>query len=1104
MNCMCFPKGNSTCRRALRCGLVVLLCSCTAPEPPILFTRLSARQTGVSFSNTLKNEPGFNILDYLYFYDGGGVAIGDINNDELPDIFLTGNQEPNRLYLNEGDLTFRDISVSAGILHTENSWSTGVTMADVNADGWLDFYVCQVDHLTKRGHNLLYINGGDLTFSEESIAYGLAFEGLSTQAAFFDFDRDGDLDMYLLNHAYHTAESFVPAWRRSIDVARMGDRLYQNDNGFFVNVTSEAGIYSSLLGYGLGLAVSDFDQDGWPDIYVGNDFHENDYLYFNNGDGTFKEALQRVIGHTSQSTMGVDVADINNDGRVEVLSLDMLPPDLHTYRKSEGPDPENVARIKKDFGYAPQHSRNMLQYHRGYDADGYPVFSEIGIFAGIHATDWSWSGLIVDLDNDGWKDIFISNGIPGRPNDLDYLAYTSDPEVQRILHTGSIAEQLAVADRMPTVNIPNYGYKNDGRLRFADVSSDWGLSEASYSTGAAFGDLDADGDIDLVVNNINAPVWIYRNNTLNRHHLAIALEGLGGNTTGIGAKVHLYAAGRHLFQEQVPTRGFQSSVGHTLHFGLGMNAVVDSLVIQWPTGAIQTIFQPSADTLIRVAQGDAWQSIANGETRRKGWFVDVTTDSGLNYRHRENDYDDFARQPLLPHRLSTRGPAIAVGDVNADNLDDIFFGGSHGMQGELYIQVDKGTFRRYHVEAFADDEGHEDAAAVFFDADLDGDADLYVVSGGGELPEGTAGLEDRLYINSGGILKRSSQPLPRADGCCVAVADYDSDGDQDLFVGARSVPSRYGVAPPSFLLNNNGAGSFSDVTASVAPSLETLGMVTSATWADVTGGPEPDLVVAGEWTPITVLTWSGSSLSPVPLGLNNTAGWWQSVLAEDIDADGDVDLVVGNLGINSVLQATPDSPLSLYIGDFDNNGVVDPVMARVIDNEPFAWARYGQLLEQLPELRQLLPTSSNYADANIHKLFGDRLHSASHRNVYTFQTSMLENNERAAFEVTTLPGEIQWSSVAALLFGDVNYDGQEDIIAAGNFFGANTIQGRYDASIGSVLLGPDFTPAPLDSSGMVLRGQVRDLRWVHMGEGEYGILVARNNAAVQFLQLHTP
>jgi len=1098
--------------------LLVLCAACGRSErdASTLFTRLGADATNVSFVNRVEDEPDFNPLDYLYFYDGGGVAIGDVNNDSLPDLFFTGNQVANKLYLNKGNFEFEDVTAQAGVGGDPDAWSTGVTMADVNGDGWMDIYVCQVHHRSKEGHNLLYINDGDGTFTERAQQYGLDFEGLSTQAAFFDYDRDGDLDLYLLNHSVHSRDTFRRAWRRIIDAPRAGDKLYRQEaSGRFTDVTEKAGIYSSVLGYGLGLAISDINYDGWPDIYVGNDFHENDYLYVNNGDGTFSDSLQRVIGHTSRSSMGNDVADVNNDGRVDIVSLDMLPGDLETYRQSGGVDDEELAQIKRDFGYAPQYARNTLQLHRGRGPQGHSLFSEIGRYAGIHATDWSWAGLLADLDNDGWKDLVVTNGIFRRPNDLDYIEYISRPEVQRRLNQAPIDEQLQIARRMPSVKISNYAFKNNGDLTFTDRAAEWGLGAPSFSNGAAYGDLDNDGDLDLVVNNVNMAAFVYRNNSdtlRSGHYLTVALHGAGDNTSGIGAKVIIEAGGERLYQEQMPTRGFQSSVSHTLHVGLGAHAEVDSLLVVWPDGRFQRLYQVEANQRL-----DLWQRDAKGmypyeqQPATTPYFEDVTAQAGVEFRHQENDPQDFKRHPLLPHALSTEGPALAIGDVDGDGRDDMYVGGARGQAGALFRQREAGRFEASDASVFRPDRDHEDVDATFMDVDGDGDLDLYVVSGGGDLEVGHRLLQDRLYLNDGtGQFTRSEGHLPvlRADGACVAAADYDGDGDVDLFVGSRSVPRQYGVSPESYLLENDGSGQFDDVTQARAPELQRIGMVTDAQWADIDGTGELDLVVAGEWMPITVFSNEGGEMvdATEALGLSPSSGWWNTVRAADFDGDGDVDLMAGNLGTNSIFRAAEAAPLMLFVDDFDGNGTTDPILAEDIDGHLYTWARRDELLEQIPSLREQLPTYEAYADRTVSDLFGpEALQAATVKTAATLASSYFERREEG-FERRALPQEVQFAPVQSLLAMDFDRDEDTDVILGGNRFKTDRKQGRYDASYGTLLRGDGkgrFSAIPLDGRQFILRGEVRGMDVLRAGEVVL-VAVARNDAPLQLFRLRPP
>ena len=1067
-------------------GLLIVGCGRPATEP--LFTTLTARKTGVAFTNSLAPEPGFTILDYLYFYDGGGVAIGDINNDSLPDLFFTGNQVPNRLYLNLGGWQFEDITGAAGVAAEADTWSTGVTMADVNGDGWLDIYVCQVDYGIKRGHNRLYINQQDGTFLESAQRYGLDFTGLSTQAAFLDYDLDGDLDMYLLNHAVHTERSFGPALQRLTDVPRVGDKLYRQDEGYFVSVTADANIYSSLLGYGLGIAISDLNLDGWPDIYVGNDFHENDYLYFNDGQGAFTEALQRVIGHTSRSTMGVDIADLNNDGLPDIIALDMMPADRATMRTAAGPDADDLARIKRDYGYAPQVARNTLQLHRGLGADSYPTFSEIGAFAGITATDWSWSPLAADLDGDGWKDVFVSNGIPQRPNDMDYIEFVAQPQIQRILAAGTHREQLHVASKMPHTTVPNYAFQGSASLRFTDVSEAWGIDFVGISNGAAYGDLDLDGDPDLVVSNINAPARLYRNNS-SHNFVTVVLHGAGINTRGIGAVVHLWAGDLHQMQELHPTRGFQSSSDLVLSFGVGNRSSADSIRVVWPLGNAQVRREVAAGSRAEFYESEAVPS--ERRAAAAGTPLMRPDSAGVPaFVHRENAFEDFEALPLLPHKLSTQGPALAVADVNGDGVDDLFLGGAHDQPSALYVQQSGGAF--VLGQLFAQDAAAEDVDATFLDAEGDGDQDLYVVRGGWQASGRL--LRDQLYLNNGsGEFSASVDRLPglEVNGCCVAAADFDLDGDADLFVGARSEPQGYGGSPPSYLLVNDGQGRFTDETSRTAPGLRNIGMITAAVWADLNVGPEPDLILAGEWMPVTVFANSGGQLQNVTdsLGLSQTSGLWQSLVAHDWDQDGDLDLAVGNWGTNSVLQA----PLRLIAHDFDLDARVDPIIAGPDNGRWYSWAMRDVLLRQLPNLGPTLPSYGAYADMSVTELFGaETLAEAQTLNINRLQSALFFNRS-GGFETVDLPDEVQWYPAMAMLPADLDGDGRSELLVGGNHLGANDARGPYDAGRGTIIqFDAEGNASILSDSGFDLPGETRSLR--RITGSPIRIVAARNNA----------
>lgn len=1092
-------------------AVILIFTSCKEEGNETLMNELESSKTNIKFVNEVNDKEDFNILDYLYFYNGGGVAVGDINNDGLPDLYFAGNQSKNRLYINKGNLEFEEMTQEAGVGGSPSEWSTGVTVADVNGDGYLDIYVCQVNHLTKEGHNLLYINNGDTSFTEKSEEYNLDFKGTSTQAAFLDYDRDGDLDLYLMNHSVHSKESFDKASSRNVDVPN-GDRLYRNDDGHFKDVTDEAGIHSSALGYGLGLAVSDVNKDGWPDVYVGNDFHEDDYLYINNGDGTFSERLQGMVGHTSRSSMGNDISDFNNDGYPDILSLDMLPEPIDIYRTSAGPDDEKVSRVKERYGYSPQYSRNTLQLNRGFGNDGHPLFSEIGLYSGIYATDWSWSSLFVDLNNDGWKDIFITNGILRRPNNLDYVNYVSQPEAQKTLSTADMEKQLEILDKMPSGESKNYIFKNDGDLSFSDKSSEWGIKEPGLSNGASYADFENDGDVDIAVNNINEKAKIYENTSdlKNDNYIKINLSSNEDNSTGIGAKVFLYSEGEVLYREQTPTRGFQSSVSHTLHFGLGTSDRIDSLLVVWPDGQFQRLKQVKANQELTLDKGEAGGSYSYANHNpKKTLFTEVTSRFNVEYSHRENNFADFQRQPLLPHKLSTQGPALAVGDVNGDGLDDMYVGGAHHQAGRLFVRQSDGDFLTSQRQTFSKDKRKEDVDATFFDADGDGDQDLYVVSGGGEFEKGEKPLQDRLYVNDGeGNFSRSMDALPemRSNGCCVAPGDYDEDGDVDLFVGSRSIPGSYGKSPRSYLLENDGNGKLSDVTKKKAPKLRRAGMVTDVVWANVYSESEKELVIVGEWMPVTVFNKKDENFENVTdtLGLGKTNGFWKSVHADDLDGDGDTDLVAGNLGKNSIFRVKKNKPLNLFVNDFNNDGTSDPIIAEHRNGDLYTWARRNELLNQISSLRDKIPTYDEYSTMSLRDIFSnDKIQRSKKINIHTLESIYIKSREVKPVSILKLPKRSQLSPVQSIISGNFNEDGKKDLLIGENFFGSDNKQGRYDAGYGLVLTGNGtgkFDALSIEDSGFIVRGETRDIHMVRGNGLAPIVVVARNDAPLQFYE----
>ncbi|AHM61860.1 ASPIC/UnbV domain-containing protein [Flammeovirgaceae bacterium 311] len=1093
---------------ALVCAAGFTLACNRAPEPR--FELIPAEQSGITFENRLQESVQHNIFSYLYFYNGGGVAAGDLNGDGLPDLYFTANQDENKLYLNKGSFKFEDIT-SQVKLQGKKGWTTGVTMADVNGDGRLDIYVSQLgDFQNIRGKNQLYINMGNNSsgvpqFEDQAKAYGLDLVGFSTQAAFFDYDGDGDLDMYMLNHSVHANGTFAKSTIRKEPHPLAGDKLLRNDGGRFTDVTAESGIYSSALGYGLGITVADINWDGYPDIYVGNDFHENDYLYLNNGDGTFTESLEKMMQHTSRYSMGNDIADINNDGLPDILSLDMLPADPVKLKASAAEDAYDVYNFKLGYGYNHQFARNTLQLNLGNGK-----FSEIGLQAGVAATDWSWSGLFADLDLDGYKDIYIANGIKRRSNDLDYINYVSSEAIQSRLAGNISEEDLQLTEKMPEVKIPNAAFRNRGDLSFEDVSQSWGLNQESFSNGAAYADLDGDGDLDLITNNVNQPAFVYNNLTINgkkadNNYLRIRLNGEGGNRMGIGTKIIIPKNGQVLTFECFPTRGYQSAVSDDLTIGMGKDSVVERLIVVWPDRRFQELHRLKGNGMLTLNQAEASGTYSFAREATTPAFTDLTAALPVPYKHEENKYVEFNREALLPHMSSTEGPKLAVGDVNGDGLEDFFVGGAKRQPGSLFIQTATGVASS-NVALFKADSLAEDVAALFLDYDGDHDLDLVVVSGGNEFQGKSKALEVRFYLNDGrGNFSRDQQASPgiHVTGSCITAADYDGDGDPDLFIGGRVVPWNYGSTPNSYLLQNQGGGRFKDITTEVE-GLANAGMVKDATWADLDGDGFQELVLVGEWMPITVFSNQKGKLGKADFSsLDKSNGWWNVVKVADIDGDGDLDLIAGNLGLNSKLKASAERPVSLYIHDFDGNEKSDPLLYHYMGDKQYLFATKDELVSQLRTVKGKFVQYGEFANTDQTRLFEQQqIDKAEKRYAYEFRSGVYLNDGDGKFTFKPLPAQAQFSPIQSLVLVDFDGDGKPDLLSGGNMYEVNIQRGRYDADFGTLMHNAGnglFTVVPPAQSGVLIEGQVRDMQKIRL-QGQELVLISKNNAPLQLLQ----
>ncbi len=1062
---------------------------------PTLFKPVPNIETGINFANIVKESPVLNIISYEYFYNGGGVGLGDFNNDGLVDIYFSGNMQQGKLYLNKGNLKFEDITSKAGV-GGKIGWKTGVSIADVNGDGLQDIYLCYSGPLDKEKRtNELFINNGNLTFTEKAAQMGVADSGYSTQAVFFDYDRDNDLDLFVINHNNKNLRNFDASFVKKMVDPDAGDRLYRNDNNIFTDVTIPSGIISNPLGYGLGVSVSDINNDGWPDLYVTNDYVEEDYLYINNHDGTFSEKLKEELGHISNFSMGCDIADINNDGWTDVFTLDMLPEDNKRQKLIYMPDNYELYNNQVQNGFYHQLMRNMLQLNNGNG-----TFSEIGQLSGVFCTDWSWASLLADFNNDGNKDIFITNGYGRDMTNRDFVKFYGNERL-KYLRGEKSDNMFRMLQSIPVTPLHDYLYLNNGNLQFSDVSLASGFDKATLSNGAAYADLDNDGDLDLVINHLNAPAEIYRNmlveNGNGGNWVQFNIKGKDHNSYAIGAVVNVYTPKGLMKLENYPVHGFQSSMHVPLHTGLPSQQI-DSVVISWPDGKIETLMTVKANSTNNISYQTGQKDPGHVKNIKSVFSASANS---FPYVHVSPETNDFKEQPLLPNMISYNGPRTATADINKDGREDIFICGAQGQPGKLFIQQKDGSFSEDAQPDFIQDALFDDVDAVFFDADNDGDEDLYVVSGGYNFNQGDKELQDRLYLNTNGKFYKSIQSLPveSLSGSCVRVADIDNDGDVDIFVGSRVVPGRYPESPGSLLLINNGKGVFTNAPAAMRGVLDSLGMVTDAAWVDVDNDGRKDLIVCGEWMKLHLFLNKNGKLTDLSEHYfpDSVKGWWNRLQLADMDGDGDMDLIAGNWGLNSPLKVSRSEPAIMFYNDFDNNGSVDPLICYYMQGNSYPMASRDEMTDQIVSLRQRFPTYDSYANATIEDILTpEQLKTAKQLSANYFETTYFENN-KGVFEARKLPLQANFFPVYAISTCDFDHDGKQDILLAGNTDHARIKIGKIDAGYGVLLKGDGkghFEYVPQLKSGLSVRGCTRDLIKLN-GKNDNRVIFAVNNQA---------